>query len=82
MRKDGGFSSGGLGSTCTVRRIPARSRCPVGLRPVKIPLARKNLLEATDGLLKRPLDAVACCSLLLLTFALLMTPSHSEGCTS
>ena len=58
----------------------------------KTPLATKNLLEVTDGLRRRPpskggdaihqcpLDAVALC--FLLTRALLMTASHSEGSTT
>ena len=40
------------------------------------PLATENLLENTDG---ATLGAAACCLLFMLTRALLMTSSHSEG---
>ena len=63
----------------TARRAIAR---PVEIRK---PLPTKNLLEDTDGLLRppppfaTPIDAIACCSRFLLTCALLMTSSLSEG---
>ena len=60
----------------------------IGDQPVKceIPAGTKNVLDGADGLLRPssaihrwPLDAVACCSLLLLTCALLVTSSHSKA---
>ena len=36
-------------------------------------------LRGDEAIHQRPLDAVACCTLLLLMCALLMTSSHSEG---
>ena len=60
----------------------------MGWRPVEIPLATDNLLEVTGELLRTLLEqsasdlsmAVACCPLVLLTCAHLMTSSHSgEG---
>ena len=54
----------------------------IGLRNLtwRVP---ENLLEDTDGLLRQPTSVrsvrVACCPRFLLTAALLMTSSHSEG---
>ena len=45
-----------------------------------VPLATNHLLENIDGVLRQcSLGVAACCPLTMLTRAILMTSSHSEG---
>ena len=87
LRLDSAISKDGGSSTLN----NYNGRYGLTMRPVEIPLATENLPEDTDRIASPPFETgtkqsisvlsgvAACCSLFLLTSALLMTSSHSEG---